>query len=260
MLPKAELQRLAQDLIEQCAPLSWEERLQMLTHYTHLNIAFSSSFSYEDQAITHVIATHNLPVRAFTLDTGRLFEETHDVISATEQKYPTLKLETYYPDAHDTQNLVAHQGINGFRDSIEKRKACCFTRKVEPLNRALEGVDIWISGLRHEHSDNRSDLPPAEIDEARGLIKFYPLIDVLEEEIKPYIQQHNIPYNTLHDNGFPSIGCAPCTRAVSEGEHPRAGRWWWESEDAQECGLHMVNGRLVRTKDLTQEEKRQYAQ
>lgn len=259
-MPKIDLQSIAKDLAEQCATLSWEERLKLLQEYADLNIAFSSSFSYEDQAITHVIATHDLPVRVFTLDTGRLFEETHDVISETEKRYPDLQLETYYPDALSTQELVADQGINGFRDSIEKRKACCFTRKVEPLNRALEGVDIWISGLRHEHSDNRSALPPAEVDEARGIIKFYPLIDVLEAEVKPYIQQNNIPYNALHDKGFPSIGCAPCTRAVSKGEHPRAGRWWWESEDAQECGLHMVNGRLVRTKDLTEEEKRQYAQ
>ncbi len=247
-------------LLEELAPLSWEERLIALKNHAHLDARFSSSFSYEDQAMTHVIATHNLPVNVFTLDTGRLFEETYDVISATEKKYPALNISTYSPDTTGVQNLVSSQGINGFRDSIEARKKCCFIRKVEPLNRALDGADIWISGLRREHSDNRGELPLAELDESRGIIKLYPLIDVAEGTIKPYIERHDIPYNVLHDKGYPSIGCAPCTRAISAGEHPRAGRWWWEQEDAQECGLHMVNGRLVRTKDLTEEEKQQYAQ
>ncbi len=247
-------------IIEELTPLNWEERLIALQNYKAVKISFSSSMSYEDQAITHVIAEHDLPINVFTLDTGRLFEETHAVISDTAKKYSNLTFDIIYPQATETQSLVKSQGINGFRDSIENRKACCFTRKVEPLNRALEGVDIWISGLRREHSDNRSDLPVAEMDEGRGIIKLYPLIDVAEGTIRPYIKRHDIPYNELHDKGYPSIGCAPCTRAITQGEHPRAGRWWWESEEAQECGLHMVNGRLVRTKDLTEEEKKQYAQ
>ncbi len=144
--------------------------------------------------------------------------------------------------------MVNRQGINGFYESVEKRKACCFVRKVEPLNRALEGVDIWISGLRREHSDNRSDLPVVEYDAGRDIIKVYPLVDISEADVKAYIQNHAIPYNPLHDQGFPSIGCAPCTRAVAPGEHARSGRWWWEQENEQECGLHIKDGKLVRTK------------
>ncbi len=250
------LDQILQDL----TTLNWEERLIALHEFEDTKISFSSSMSFEDQAITHVIATNNLPINIFTLDTGRLFEETHNVIGKTEKKYSNLSFDIIYPKENETQALVKSQGTNGFRDSIEKRNACCFTRKVEPLNRALEGVDIWISGLRREHSNNRSDLPIAEMDEDRGIIKFYPLIDVAEGTIRPYIKRNDIPYNELHDKGYPSIGCAPCTRAITSNEHPRAGRWWWETEDAQECGLHMVNGRLVRTKDLTEEEKKQYAQ
>lgn len=237
----------------------WEERIAALRDLAHKNIVFSTSFSFEDQAITHAISEKRAPVKIFTLDTGRLFEETHKVFQTTREKYKTLEIETYYPDTNEVQNLVKKQGINGFFDSIENRKSCCYVRKVEPLSRAIKGADIWISGLRREHSDNRGDLPIAEFDEGNNIIKFYPLIDVLEKDVWEYIKKHDIPYNTLHDKGYPSIGCAPCTRAVATGEHPRAGRWWWEN-DAQECGLHMINGKLVRTKDLTEEEKKQYAQ
>ncbi len=239
---------MPRDMIVDLENASWQDRLIALSRYNEQNIAFSTSLSYEDQAITHVIATHNLPIRIFTLDTGRLFEETHKVAQQTREKYPNINIETYYPDATAAQDLVKTQGINGFFDSIENRKNCCGVRKVEPLNRALQGVDIWISGLRREHSDNRGDLPLAEMDEGRGIIKLYPLIDVEEDELKAYIHDHDIPYNELHDKGYPSIGCAPCTRAISAGEHPRAGRWWWEQDDAQECGLHMVDGKLVRIK------------
>ena len=239
---------LAEKLQVELAPLSWEERLIVLRNYVQDTPVFSSSFSYEDQAITHVIATHTLPVRVFTIDTGRLFEETHDVFQKTRDKYPDLQIETYYPKAQDTQDLVARQGINGFYEAVEKRKACCFVRKVEPLGRALQGAGIWVSGLRREHSDNRGDLPVAEFDAVRNIVKVYPLIDVPVGTIKPYVSEHGIPYNKLHDKGYPSIGCAPCTRAVKEGEHPRAGRWWWEQDNAQECGLHMVDGKLVRSK------------
>lgn len=237
----------------------WEERIAALRDFAHKNIVFSTSFSFEDQAITHAISEKHAPVKIFTLDTGRLFEETHKVFQTTREKYKTLEIETYYPDTNEVQNLVKKQGINGFFDSIENRKACCYVRKVEPLSRAIKDADIWISGLRREHSDNRGDLPIAEFDESNNVIKFYPLIDILEKDVWEYIKKHDIPYNTLHDSGYPSIGCAPCTRAVAAGEHPRAGRWWWEN-DAQECGLHMINGKLVRTKDLTEEEKKQYAQ
>lgn len=232
-------------LIEKFSTMNWQDRLKLLSKEQN-QIAFSSSFSFEDQAITHLIAHDDLPIRIFTLDTGRHFEETHKVIQATGEKYPDLEIETYYPDTDKVQDLVKRNGINGFYESLDKRKDCCYVRKVEPLKRALNGTKIWISGLRHEHSDNRENLPIAEYDSAHDLIKFYPLIDVDLEEIKTYIQNNNIPYNELHDKGFPSIGCAPCTRAVKQGEHPRSGRWWWEQDDAQECGLHMVDGKLVR--------------
>ncbi|MDH5722279.1 MAG: phosphoadenylyl-sulfate reductase [Alphaproteobacteria bacterium] len=232
-------------LIEKFSDMSWQERLKSLSDDQD-DIAFSSSFSFEDQVITHLIASNNLPIRVFTLDTGRHFEETHNVIQATNKKYPNLKIETYYPDTDKVQDLVKRNGINGFYESLDKRKDCCYVRKVEPLNRALKNTKIWISGLRREHSENRGNLPIAEYDAAHKLIKFYPLIDIDLETIKTYIKTHNIPYNELHDKGFPSIGCAPCTRAVKQGEHPRSGRWWWEHDDAQECGLHMVDGKLVK--------------
>jgi phosphoadenosine phosphosulfate reductase len=240
---------LAEKLQKELSGISWEERLIALRNYVQDTPVFSSSFSYEDQAITHVIATQNLPVRVFTIDTGRLFEETHEVFQKTREKYPDLQIETYYPNAEDTQDLVARQGINGFYKAVEKRKACCFVRKVEPLGRALKGAGIWVSGLRREHSDNRGDLPVAEFDAVRNIVKLYPLIDVPVGTIKPYVHEHGIPYNKLHDKGYPSIGCAPCTRAVKEGEHPRAGRWWWEQDNAQECGLHVVDGKLVRRRN-----------
>lgn len=224
----------------------WEKRISALSAYNDKHITFSTSLSFEDQVITHLIANDSVPINVFTLDTGRLFEETHQVAQATREKYANLKIETFYPDTNTTQSLVKDQGINGFFESVENRKSCCSVRKVEPLNRALQGADIWISGLRRAHSENREELPIAEMDEGRGIIKIYPLIDVEEETLKTYIHNHDIPYNKLHDKGFPSIGCAPCTRAISAGEPMRAGRWWWEQDDAQECGLHIVDGKLVR--------------
>lgn len=221
----------------------WQERLNGLNGL----VAFSTSLSYEDQVVTHLIATQDLPFRIFTLDTGRLFEETHRLAQATREKYPTINIETFYPDAQAAQNLVKSQGINGFFESIQNRKNCCDVRKVEPLNRALEGVEIWISGLRRAHSTGRGDLPIAERDAGHGVIKFYPLIDVDDEELWDFVRAHSIPYNELHGKGYPSIGCAPCTRAIADGEDMRAGRWWWEQEDAnQECGLHVVDGKLAR--------------
>lgn len=235
--------------LEKLESLDWAERLDALcATFSDKRIVFSTSLSYEDQVITHQIAEKDLPIRIFTLDTGRLFEETHTVAQETRAKYPSITIETYYPDAISTQDLVRNQGINGFFDSVENRKNCCGVRKVAPLNRALEDADIWVSGLRRAHSNNRGDLPIAEMDNGRDILKIYPLIDVEEEALKDYIRAHGVPYNVLHDNGFPSIGCAPCTRAVAAGEDMRAGRWWWEHDDSQECGLHMVDGKLVRVK------------
>lgn len=242
------LDKLTRKLQDTLAPLPWDERLARLKEYADYSIVFSTSFSMEDQAITHVIATENLPVRVFAIDTGRLFEKTLETFQKTREKYPALKIETYVPDTKAVEDLVKNHGINGFYNSVENRHACCHVRKVEPLNRALEGADIWISGLRREHSAARGDLPVAEYDAARNIIKIYPLIDVAAGTVRPYIHEHGIPYNDMHDNGYPSIGCAPCTRAIKDGEHPRAGRWWWEQGSAQECGLHVKDGKLVRIK------------
>lgn len=241
-------EQLAAELQAQLAPLPWTERLKKLAQLSGQIQAFSTSFSLEDQAITHAIAEFALPVRVFTIDTGRLFAETYETFQKTRDIYFGIEIQTYAPDTASVEKLVNRQGINGFYESAEKRKACCFARKVEPLNRALEGVDIWISGLRREHSDNRSDLPAVEYDAGRDIIKVYPLVDVSETDVKTYIHNHAIPYNPLHDQGFPSIGCAPCTRAVAPGEHARSGRWWWEQENEQECGLHIKDGKLVRIK------------
>lgn len=241
---------LLETILTDLTDLPWEERLRCLGGYGNCKIVFSTSFSVEDQAITHVVADGNLPIQMFTIDTGRLFEQTHDVSQKTRDRYPNIGFDTFCPDAGDAQNLVKNQGVNGFLESTDKRHACCHVRKVEPLGRALDGADVWISGLRREHSDNRGDLPVAELDTGRNIIKVYPLIDVSESDIKGFVEKHDVPYNVLHDQGFPSIGCAPCTRAVSDGEHPRSGRWWWEQDNTQECGLHLVDGKLVRASSI----------
>jgi phosphoadenosine phosphosulfate reductase len=218
-----------------------------LRQFPVLSIAFSTSFSFEDQALTHVIAEERLPIRLFTLDTGRLFEETHKLHQETRDLYG-LAIETFYPDAEQVQAFVAQNGINGFYNSVENRKACCHIRKVEPLKRALKGVDIWISGLRREHSESREQLGCTEWDSTHRVVKFYPLIDVGSEDLWAFIRANKIPFNPMHERGFPSIGCEPCTRAIQPGESPRAGRWWWEKNGEQECGLHMQDGKLVRAK------------
>lgn len=237
-------------LNEQGENKNWRERLTLLAGLNDKCIAFSTSFGYEDQALTHEIAAQGLDVELFTLDTGRLFEETQKLHQQTRERYGR-PIKTYYPDPLALEKYVEERGINGFYESVSNRKLCCFIRKVEPLQRALDGVEIWISGLRREQSDNRSDLSLAEWDAKNQVVKFYPLRDAGSEELWDYIRAGNVPYNPMHDTGFPSIGCAPCTRAIEPGEHPRAGRWWWEQpEEGAECGLHFVNGKLVRTKDL----------
>ncbi|MHA8109650.1 phosphoadenylyl-sulfate reductase [Aquirufa sp. A-Brett2-W8] len=213
------------------------ERIQFITSYfAGEKIVFSTSFGQEDQAITHAIASTNSAIEIFTLDTGRQFKESYELMDLTIKKY-SLSLKTYFPSTPAVEKLVAEKGFNSFYTSVENRKECCFVRKMEPLNRALQGAKVWITGLRAEQSENRADMPIVEWDENRQLFKINPLIDWSFETLEKYLVEHKIPQNPLHKKGFISIGCAPCTRAIAEGEHPRAGRWWWENSQ-KECGLH----------------------
>ncbi len=213
------------------------ESLQTLAELFPGEVSFSSSLGFEDQVITDLILANNVPIRIFTLDTGRLFEETYKTLQRTNNRYET-KIEVVFPKNSSVENLLNQKGPYSFYESVENRKECCFIRKVEPLNRALQGVKIWVTGIRAEQSGNRQDMPKVEWDEAHQLFKFHPLLHWTFEDVKAYVSSNNVPYNPLHDKGFVSIGCAPCTRAIMEGEDFRAGRWWWEDESKKECGLH----------------------
>jgi len=207
-------------------------------------IAFSTSLGLEDQVILHAIAKSGIAksaaeVDVFTLDTGRLFPEVLETVELSELRYRT-RIRLVVPDTKEVEDLVARDGVYGFRQSVENRKTCCEIRKVRPLNRALDGAQAWITGLRREHSEARAEVPLAEWDAERGLIKVSPLADWSTDMLMAYIAANNIPVNPLHERGFVSIGCAPCTRAVRPGEDPRSGRWWWENEDKKECGLHVA--------------------
>ena len=199
--------------------------------------ALSSSLSYEDQTITDMMVGISKEARIFTLDTGRQFPETYDLIDRTNMQYG-IRIEVYFPDFRKVQEMVREHGINLFYDSVELRHLCCNVRKVEPLKRALEGVEVWISGLRREQSVTRANMQMVEYDTADNVIKLNPLILWTEQQVKDYVAKNGVPFNKLHKQGFPSIGCQPCTRAVRPGEDIRAGRWWWEDPDHRECGLH----------------------
>lgn len=214
------------------------EDLALLAEKFAGKAVFSTSFGLEDQLITHLIFENDLPIKVFTLDTGRNFQETYSTWSLTLERYQKT-IETYFPQPAAIQNLLATKGPNSFYQSVENRKECCYIRKVEPLRRALQGQSLWITGIRAEQSPNRQDMSDLEWDEAHGLAKFHPLFDWTYEQVRAIVQEQGIPYNTLHDKGFLSIGCAPCTRAIREGEDFRAGRWWWEDASKKECGLHV---------------------
>ncbi|MEP7268366.1 MAG: phosphoadenylyl-sulfate reductase [Saprospiraceae bacterium] len=199
---------------------------------------FSTSFSEEDQIIYHEISTQSTDIEVFTLDTGRLFQETFSTWSRTLEIY-NYPIKAYYPNTEDIQSFIEKQGPNSFYASVENRKSCCHLRKVEPLQRALQGKQIWITGIRAAHSPDRGDMASMEWDETHQLIKIHPLLHWTNEEVKSFIKTREIPYNPLHDKGFVSIGCAPCTRATKPGEDFRAGRWWWEDSSKKECGLHV---------------------
>ena len=210
-------------------------------------LVFTSSFGLEDQALTHAIMSSGHDIEIVTLDTGRLFQETYDVWVETERRYGR-RIAAYAPDATDVEAYVRSEGVNGFRHSIASRHSCCGLRKVKPLKRALAGASGWITGLRAEQSAFRHATPFVSNDESHGLLKINPLADWTRADVERFIAEHSIPYNTLDDRGFRSIGCAPCTRAIRPGESERAGRWWWENEDKKECGLHVnADGKLARS-------------
>ena len=217
--------------------LSIVEALIKISNEFGNRAALSTSLSWEDQVIKHHIFSNDLPIRVFTLDTGRLFPETYSVFNRTLDRYKK-QIEVFSPKHDGVEKMVTEKGPLSFYVSLENRKECCFIRKVEPLNRALDNVDCWITGLRAEHSENRKDMSMTEIDVQRNILKVHPIFNWSLEQVKEEINKHNIPYNSLHDKGFVSIGCQPCTRAVQEGEDFRAGRWWWENADKKECGLH----------------------
>jgi phosphoadenosine phosphosulfate reductase len=231
----------AEALAHAMGDVSLPERLALASRSIVGRLVFTTSFGLEDQAITHAIfkAGLDLHIEIVTLDTGRLFPETYDLWAQTEDRYGR-RINAVSPDRASLEALVSRQGINGFRYSVEARKACCDVRKVEPLGRALAGAAGWVTGLRAEQSTFRAAVPLAIQDSGYGLTKINPLADWGREDLVRYVTDNAIPYNPLHDQGYPSIGCAPCTRAVRLGEPERAGRWWWEQESKKECGLHLV--------------------
>lgn len=223
-------------------------RLRYLANKHDGKIVFSTSFGWEDQVITHLIFANNISIKVFTLETGRLFPETYYVWNRTLEVYGQ-PIHAYYPQADLLQEMVNKKGPNSFYESVENRKECCHIRKIEPLKRALNGNEIWVTGIRAEQSPNREDMHDLEWDDSNKLIKFHPIFDWSLAQVKEYIKVNNIVYNTLHDRGFPSIGCAPCTRAVQPGEDFRAGRWWWEDQSKKECGLHNTAEEIVASKE-----------
>ncbi len=208
---------------------------------------FASSLAAEDMALTDLILTAKLPISIFSLETGRLHPETLAVLDAIKAKYD-YEVTLFRPQQEAVDAYVAQNGLNAFYNSIEMRKECCRIRKVEPLGRALAGKKAWITGQRRAQSSTRAELAVEEQDTAHNMSKFNPLADWSEADVWEYIRTNDVPYNALHDQGYPSIGCAPCTRAIEPGEDIRAGRWWWENPDSKECGLHMVDGKLIRIK------------
>jgi len=211
---------------------------------------FASSLAAEDMVLTDLILKGKLPIGIFTLDTGRLHLETLQMIDRIRDTYQA-EIAVFRPDLDAVTAYIDQFGLNGFYDGIEQRKECCRIRKVEPLKRALQGNKAWLTGQRRAQAATRSQLAVQEFDAAHGIAKFNPLADWSEEEVWHYLRMNKVPYNPLHDRGYPSIGCEPCTRAIQPGEDIRAGRWWWESPDTKECGLHFVDGKLVRAKQVT---------
>ncbi len=225
------------ELSDKIKGLDITQAIRLLSDTFAGKAVFSTSFSLEDQVISHAILENKIPVDIFTLDTGRIFPETYSVWNSTNQRYQT-QIKAFTADYKTLQDYLTEKGPNAFYESVENRKQCCHIRKVEPLKRALKGQQLWVTGLRAEHSAARQDLQMLEWDEGHQLIKFHPILHWTTEEVREFVTKNNIPYNTLQDKGFVSLGCAPCTRAIKPGEDFRAGRWWWEDDSKKECGLH----------------------
>jgi phosphoadenosine phosphosulfate reductase len=234
-----------QEIIEQTRDLDAQALLAYIVSRLGGRVALASALGIESQVLTDMLRQITPQPAVFTLDTGRLHQETYDLIDATRKRYG-IRIEVLFPDRTDVEELVCQNGVNLFYDSIENRKACCRVRKVIPLRRKLAQLDAWITGLRREQSVTRQDLEVIQWDDANGLIKINPLANWTDEQVWEYIRDHNVPYNALNDHGYPSIGCVPCTRAVEPGQGIRAGRWWWEQPEHKECGLHVVDGKLTR--------------
>lgn len=214
-----------------------QEAIEWFLKEFNNKIALSNSMGAEDQVLTDMICKIDKSTQIFTLDTGRIFPETYDLMDRTNKKY-NIKIQVYFPDSEQVERMVNKKGINLFFESVENRKECCHIRKIEPLKRAFSGLDVWICGLRHDQSITRTDVDMVEWDENNGLVKFNPIVDWSKKQMWDYIKENKVPYNRLHDQGFPSIGCQPCTRAIDKDEDIRAGRWWWENPESKECGLH----------------------
>lgn len=232
---------LVPDLHQQLAGRTAPDVLTHVAEQFPGKAIFSTSFGLEDQIITHLIFSHNLPIKVFTLDTGRNFQETYSTWNKTLLKYEK-PIEVYFPQRESIERLMEAKGPNSFYESVENRKECCGIRKVEPLDRALTGHQAWFTGIRAEQSPNRQHMQSVEWDEGHQLVKVHPLFDWTWDQCLEFARQNNVPVNPLHQQGFVSIGCAPCTRAIRPGEDFRAGRWWWEDQSAKECGLHAHNG------------------
>lgn len=220
-----------------CGKMPADEVLAYFLHACGNRVALASSLGIEDQMLTDMMLKIDPGARIFTIDTGRLFPETYSLIDKTNMNYG-IRMEVYFPENRPVEDYVRANGINAFYESMERRKACCRIRKIEPLKRALSTLDAWICGLRQEQSVTRTGVRVVEWDDANGLIKVNPLACFGEREVWEYVRANRVPYNVLHDRGFPSIGCCPCTRAVAPGEDVRSGRWWWENPEHRECGLH----------------------
>lgn len=233
------MKQLTEKYNTELAEKSIVEKLKFLVDQHYRKVIFTTSFGYEDQVITDFIFKNDLDIKVVTLDTGRIFPETYKVYRSTLERYKK-PIKAYFPPTDKVEELLDKKGPFSFYESLDNRKECCFIRKVIPLKRALDGNTIWITGLRASQSNNRSDMQAFEFDEGNNIIKYNPLMEWSLDETIEYVKANNVPYNVLHDKGFVSIGCEPCTRAIQPGEDFRAGRWWWEQGSGKECGLHAL--------------------